>query len=89
MLFRSIFNNLFSNILKYGDKRRTVTVSGRVQDAEFIVSVTNLIKIESPHIDSSNIGLRNVDRMIRLLHGRLQVMQEKEHFEVKLYFPLQ
>ncbi len=88
-MLKRIFNNLFSNILKYGDKRRTVTVSGRVQDAEFIVSVTNLIKIESPHIDSSNIGLRNVDRMIRLLHGRLQVMQEKEHFEVKLYFPLQ
>ena len=88
-MLKRIFNNLFSNILKYGDKKHMVTVSARIQDTEFIASVTNLIKGEDTHIDSSNIGLRNVARMIQMLDGRMDVRQEKEMFEVELRFPLQ
>ena len=83
-MLKRIFNNLFSNILKYG-----VTVSARIRDTEFIVSVTNRIKDGDSHIDSNNIGLKNVDRMIQILDGRMEVWQEKEIFEVKLYLPLQ
>lgn len=88
-MLKRIFNNLFSNILKYGDKKHTVTVSARIRDTEFIVSVTNRIKDGDSHIDSNNIGLKNVDRMIQILDGRMEVWQEKEIFEVKLYLPLQ
>ncbi len=88
-MLKRIFNNLFSNILKYGDKKHAVTVSARIRDTEFIVSVTNRIKDGDSHIDSNNIGLKNVDRMIQILDGRMEVWQEKEIFEVKLYLPLQ
>lgn len=88
-MMKRIFNNLFSNILKYGDKKHEIAVSGQIQDTDFIVSVTNLIKDEATHIDSNNIGLKNVDRMIRMLDGEMDVRQEKERFEVELRFPLQ
>ncbi len=88
-MLKRIFNNLFSNIIKYGDKKHIVTVSGQIQDMQFMVSVTNVAKTQTSHIDSNNIGLKNVDRMIQMLDGKLKVRQEKERFQVELRFPLQ
>ena len=88
-MLKRIFNNLFSNIIKYGDKKHIVTVSGQIQDMQFMVSVTNVAKTQTSHIDSNNIGLKNVDRMIQMLDGKLKVRQEKERFQVELCFPLQ
>ncbi len=88
-MLKRIFNNLFSNILKYGDKKHTVEVFARIQDTEFIISVMNRIKDGDAHIDSNNIGLKNVDRMIQILDGQLNVRQEREVFEVELRIPLQ
>ena len=88
-MLKRIFNNLFSNIIKYGDKNHIVTVSGQIQDMQFMVSVTNMAKTQASHIDSNNIGLKNVDRMIQMLDGKLKVRQEKERFQVELCFPLQ
>lgn len=87
-MLKRILNNLFSNILKYGDKKQTVTVSGRIQNTEFIVSLTNRSKDNDSGIDSNNIGLKNTDRMIQMLDGRMDVWQEKEVFGVELRFPL-
>lgn len=87
-MLKRIFNNIFSNILKYGDKNLTVTAAAQVQNSEFIVSVTNSIKSEESQIDSNNIGLKNVDKMIRLLGGRMSVRQAEERFGVELQFPL-
>lgn len=88
-MLKRIFNNLFSNILKYGDKKHTVEVFARIQDTGFIISVMNRIKDGDAHMDSNNIGLKNVDRMIQMLDGQLNVRQEREMFEVELRLPLQ
>ena len=88
IMLKRIFNNLFSNILKYGNKKHTVTVSGKMQDRKFIVSVTNLIKDGDFQIDSNNIGLRNVKRMIQILGGNMEVYQKENEFAVVLRFPL-
>lgn len=87
-MLKRILNNLFSNILKYGDKKQTVVVSGKIRDTAFIVSLTNRIKDGGPQIESNNIGLKNTDRMIQMLDGRMDIRQEKEMFEVELRFPL-
>ncbi len=87
-MLKRIFNNLFSNILKYGDKKQTVCISGQIRESEFLVSVTNSIKNDAGQTDSTNIGLKSVDKMIRLLHGRMDVQQEEERFQVELGLPL-
>lgn len=88
-MLKRIFNNLFSNILKYGDKKLPVSVSEQIQGANYIVSITNAIKSEDSQTDNNNIGLKNVDRMIRLLKGEMKVCRKQEWFEVELWFPLQ
>lgn len=88
-MLKRIFSNLFSNILKYGDKKMPVVTTGQMQETEYIIYITNTIKSENSHIDSNNIGLKNVDKMMRLLDSRMYVHQIKEQFEVELRFPLQ
>lgn len=88
-MLKRIINNIFSNILKYGDKKQPVSVTGQIQESDYIVSITNMIKDEASPTDSNNIGLKNVDRMIRLLNGKMEVRREQERFETELWFPLQ
>lgn len=88
-MIKRIFNNLFSNILKYGDKKRPVSITAQIRESNYIVTIVNTVKGEASHTDSNNIGLKNVDRMIRLLNGRMKVRQEEEGFETELWFPLQ
>lgn len=66
-----------------------VVTAGQMQETEYIIYITNTIKSENSHIDSNNIGLKNVDKMMRLLDSRMYVHQIKEQFEVELRFPLQ
>ena len=66
-----IFTNLFSNILKYGDKGTPVIVRSSVRKQRFTVTVSNAIKQEHSDVGSSNIGLRNVQRMMQMMDGEM------------------
>lgn len=88
-MLKRIFNNLFSNIIKYGDKKLPIVITGQIEKSEYIVLITNAIKSGNSQMDSNNIGFKNVDKMIRLLNSRMNVHQLKEQFEVELRFPLQ
>lgn len=83
-----IFNNLFSNILKYGDKRKPVTITAETKKDMFYIMIANSIKAEHSHSDSNNIGMKNVQRMIELLDGQMDVRQEDETFLIRLGFAL-
>lgn len=88
-MLKRIFNNLFSNIIKYGDKKQTVNVSGRLSGRTFIITVSNSVKQGALKEDSSNIGLRNTQRMIQILGGDFEIENKNGLFTVRMNFPLQ
>lgn len=73
-----IFTNLFSNILKYGDKGTPVIVRGSVRRQRFTVTVSNAIKQEHSDVGSNNIGLRNVQRMMQLMDGEMLLTKKTQ-----------
>lgn len=87
-MLKRIFSNLFSNILKYGDKKYPVTVTGETRKQHFAISVTNTAKSEHTQITGSNIGLKSVQKMMRLLGGTMNVNKNAGCFTVTLLFPL-
>lgn len=87
-MIKRIFTNLFSNILKYGDKGTPVIICSSVRKQRFTVTVSNAIKQEHSDVGSSNIGLRNVQRMMQLMDGEMLLTKKEEVFQVALWFPL-
>lgn len=90
LMLKRIFTNLFSNILKYGDKEQPVEVSCALflNREQIHISIKNTIRQEYSSDDSNNIGLRNVQKMAELLHGHLEMERSQEVFTIHLTFPL-
>ena len=90
LMLKRIFTNLFSNILKYGDKEQPVEVSCALflNREQIHISIKNTIRQEYSFDDSNNIGLRNVQKMAELLHGHLEMERSQEVFTIHLTFPL-
>lgn len=87
-MLKRIFNNLFSNILKYGDKCDNVIVTAELKKEMFYIIISNSVKAGRSRSDSNNIGMKNVRKMIELLDGQMDVKQEDETFVIRLGFTL-
>lgn len=97
-MLKRIFNNLFSNILKYGDKSAPITLSLRYEpflntheDSETMqlaIRISNQIKSEAEDIASNGIGLKSVRKMTELHHGTLRQWKTSDAYFIELCFPV-
>lgn len=92
-LCKRILNNLFSNILKYGSKQETVTLSMQLppeinKDAALCLALKNTVKPEHSAVESNRIGLKSSTRNMERMGGKLVVFQTDTFFEVTLSFPV-
>ncbi len=89
VMVKRVFNNLFSNIIKYADKRDAVAVSACIE-GYFAVSVKNKVKDWGPggNIESTQIGLKSAKKMMKRMDGDLVLQEENGFFGVELRFLL-
>ena len=92
-LCKRILNNLFSNILKYGSKQETVTLSMQLppeinKDAALCLALKNTVKPEHSAVERNRIGLKSSTRNMERMGGKLVVFQTDTLFEVTLSFPV-
>ena len=85
-MIKRIFSNLFSNILKYGDKSEPVRICLTYNAQELKILLKNRIKKEHSDIESNHIGLRSVEKMMALLNGRMHYSEKEHEFAVQLTF---
>lgn len=87
-MLKRIFNNLFSNILKYGACAEKVEVQCAVHQNVLEISLLNHIQTEQEKVESNRIGLKSVQKMMQLHRGDLFVLEQDSVFSVRLRFPL-
>lgn len=85
MLHR-IFDNIFSNIKKYASKEMIV-VTMCVSQGKLTICFKNKKKKDATKEESTRIGLKSVEKMMKALNGNLLYENGKEHFVVELVFP--
>lgn len=85
-MLKRIFSNLFSNIIKYGNKKHPVVITDGISDGKISVTIMNTVKDEPSCADGNHIGLKNVQTMMRLLGGTFNVSRDAEMFCVTLSF---
>lgn len=87
-LLKRIFNNLFSNIIKYGDKKEPVTITGSLNEKYLSVTLQNAVKTESSGIESTRLGLKSVRKMLELMDGTISTQNSDKLFTVELSLPI-
>lgn len=87
-MLKRIFQNLFSNILKYGDKKDAVRVSCSMEQDNIKVTLSNSVKENTDGIESNHVGLKSVEKMVKLHGGTLFVSNTSGVYIVNLTLPL-
>ena len=85
-ILKRIFNNLFSNILKYGEKKEPVIVLANIWKHMLRVSITNAVKPEHSEIESNQIGLKSVRKMTEEIGAAMTVKEDIQYFTVEIVF---
>lgn len=86
-LLGRICSNLFSNVLKYGDKREPVTLTVTVGD-EIQITLQNSVRPISDGVESNRIGLKSATKMMTLMGGNLTADSEAQIFTVQMQIPV-
>lgn len=88
VFFQRIFNNLFSNILKYGEKEQPVLITTAADRGSVELVFLNRKGQQEKLVESNQIGLKSVQKMIELQGGSFFVAEEEETFAVTIRMPL-
>ncbi len=86
---KRLFQNLFSNILKYGDKSEPVTLQISQSTDLCQITLSNTVKKDLTGIESNRIGLKSAEKIAELHHGTLTSFQDENHqFIVNVTLPV-
>lgn len=86
IMLRRMFDNLFSNIIKYGDKGTAVAITLESDGTQLRLTLKNAILDTAA--ESNHIGLRNVQHMIAQHGGSLETHSDDAVFTAVLSLPL-
>lgn len=84
-----IFDNLASNIEKYADRNKEVTLKIFVKENRLIIEQTNGIRIiknieDMEQIESHKIGLQSIRRIAEHYGGNMEVLESEELFWIRI-----
>ncbi len=86
--FRRIFDNLFSNVRKYADPERPVTVSQSRENGELLVVIRNYINPNQTRVESNRIGLQTCNKLVSAMDGEFSQSRTRDTFTVEILLPL-
>lgn len=86
-LMGRIFDNAFSNILKYAEKQ-SIQVTLDLMDQHINILLENQIRQQGFKEESTCIGLKSVEKMIKKMNGSVEIEEAEALFRLKLHIPI-
>ena len=87
--FARIFDNIFHNLRKYGDNTVPVNISYTLQPGELLLMVQNGIRQDTSKVESTKIGLKIVEKIMKSMGGSVEVMNDGQYFIIQLVFKIE
>ena len=83
-----IFDNLFSNMMKYASEKFPIEVKGSLIQNKVKLVFQNHIREEAKKVESTKIGVKTCQRLVQDLHGSFHVMEEEKIYTTEILFPV-
>lgn len=85
---RRVFDNLFSNVRKYADLAKPVTITQTVTDGRLHISIENAIPITVSRVESTKIGLKTCEKLLGAMGGSFRQCHTDQTFTAEVTLPL-
>ena len=85
---RRVFDNLFSNLRKYADPGKPVTVRVTASQNLLEITITNAILTGSPRVESNKIGLKTCEKLLTAMGGSFRQARTADTFTAEVTLPL-
>ncbi len=79
-----IFDNAFSNLYKYADKKKPIKISVSAGACEIIVEISNHIRRDGEQVESNGIGLRTCKKLAEQLNAGFELDEHENIYSVRL-----
>lgn len=86
---RRVFDNIFSNIIKYGNKSIPVNIRSDISERLLSLTIENHINTDIKKEIGTGIGIKTCARIIEKHHGHFSISRTKEVFTVHISFTIQ
>ncbi len=85
---RRLFDNVFSNIMKYGDRTYHVRISAGMENEQIVVRLLNGVLSKSRKVESNKIGLKTCEKICIDMGGNFNYKEAEQVFSVRMAFPV-
>ncbi|MBQ9990160.1 MAG: sensor histidine kinase [Lachnospiraceae bacterium] len=82
--FRRIFDNLASNIRKYADSNKEVSLRIFKEDKRLVILQQNRCRKNVENVESSKIGIDSIRRIAKGYGGNIEVTHDETEFSIKI-----
>lgn len=83
-----LFDNMFSNIVKYAEKKNHINISVDRENEDIIVRTINSISKESKKVESNKIGLKTCEKICDKINGKFEYQERGELYYYKVIIPV-
>jgi signal transduction histidine kinase len=87
---RRVFDNIFSNIIKYADKAKPIDIKSNIEIDKpiFFINTQNQINKNPNSVKSTEMGLEICKNIIKYHNGELIISKTDSVFSVQIRFPI-
>lgn len=85
---KRLIDNIFSNIRKYADKDKLITISEKKTNDKICLEVANYISPSRNEAESTKIGIKTCEKICRELGGLLTVEEKDKIYRIYIYLPV-
>lgn len=85
---RRLFDNLFSNIMKYADKKFTIEIKADQIAGRVKIVLSNHISVDARKVESNKIGVKTCKKICDDLGVGFHAMEEEKIYTTEILYPI-